>query len=895
MTVLMNPSNALRPSLVKLAREPMRLTWRKLWQALEPEERYTGIDAAMREDKGIRNVMVREVARSRHFRPRTVESWTDDKIARFASKIEITDREAIPGLLMWLHFSSRQALLGRFLDALQISHSNGRIDPGDLPAHPVATARLADAANALVEEFSANEVVAYLLTLSLQGDGVWEGVWPWLRQYGEEEIDPVPDEESSDPVASDQETPTADEFTTLDRRMIHVVIDVAQGIEGAASEDELDDLIDEIIQLNSQRHRTYFHAGLRDSVLRRGPMTTLSAENRDRRRWYWAGFVQGLVRLDDWNAVVHAFDTVDAVRELGDSGEGASSAASRCIVEALIKADRPTDIVTFIRLPAVVRSRPMLATLLKEGTELLRQDRATEARGLFELLGNAVERLEAMGFDTDAALFQAIRRRRANCLRQLGEMETATRLLEELLPRAADDIKSMIKADLGLIAAGFHRLADLVMPGAADGLAEFKESLRRGTGFFHEAVAFPGAAAGHGRYCLGLLALAEGRPKDAVEDLTLALSLFESDATTYRRGGLLANARLYLGIALCQDLAEGRLRRAARLIEEGLDEGGEIPAYCLEDVMMALGVGCDDLLARVAERLLTHSDPAVLDHLIATAATQDSKAVASALLARMRDSSRGKDARAADALDLLPRLLKQERIDDAAEVLTFLEQSAHHGTRRTQFLALLDEPAAYEPAWEFEDALWARIKCHEDEGEYHEAAHLLTNEFYRLTSSGTPGDLEQSREILGRLETYPDTTELLSALRGRFEAVHGVTAPDESVEAPSAALVKVLVVGGDERQEVYDDTIRQELREQNIAVDFVHPGWSSNWGRTMSDIKRRLPGYDAVVVMRLVRTTFGWTLRSHCKVWHGCGGTGRGSIVRSIQGAAAMARQWMAA
>jgi hypothetical protein len=106
--------------------------------------------------------------------------------------------------------------------------------------------------------------------------------------------------------------------------------------------------------------------------------------------------------------------------------------------------------------------------------------------------------------------------------------------------------------------------------------------------------------------------------------------------------------------------------------------------------------------------------------------------------------------------------------------------------------------------------------------------------------------------------------------------------------------LRVLVVGGDERQEQYDESIRSELEgSHGLRVSFLHTGWSSNWGDKVEEFERRLPTADAVVFSRYMRTEFGRQARKRCgsTPWRGCGGRGRQSFVNSILAAARAARR----
>lgn len=109
--------------------------------------------------------------------------------------------------------------------------------------------------------------------------------------------------------------------------------------------------------------------------------------------------------------------------------------------------------------------------------------------------------------------------------------------------------------------------------------------------------------------------------------------------------------------------------------------------------------------------------------------------------------------------------------------------------------------------------------------------------------------------------------------------------------------VRILFVGGDERQAVHDGRVRRMLEESYpwIEVRFIHTGWSCNWGKYADQIARLIPNYDALVVMSFVPTKLGRAVRKAAgkrgTPWHACTGRGPESIVNSIASADALLRR----
>jgi len=782
-----------------------------------------------------------------------------------------------------------------FLDGLGIPHTDGVIIEDHVPNLLTEEGVLDKAVALLTDNFPSDDVALYFMVLMTRDRPTWGGLAKYLVA-----LSTVADDEDAEELEADDDAPEGilgleaelDEFTTLDMRFVRVAVDTVQAVEGAPTEDQLDDLVDELIQLNSSRHRSYFHAGFRDLLYNRPIASRFPEQNVERRRWYWAGYLHGLARQERWESVLEYFDSEVVVKSLGDTGSGPSAGSAWIVCEALCRANRSSEIASFLKPRALFASRRLRDMLFREGTRLLRHDDAPTARALFDLLWTSLKTLEDAGQGDHPSFVHLVRRRRANCLRQLGEKHAAGEQLRALLEDCSEEVRPRVECDIGLVEAGFRRLADLTLPDDQGYLDDFVEAVALGRDWFERAATAESIWSGHGHYCLGVFSFARGDYGVAAEHLDKALSLFESDPDTYRLGQLLENAQLYLGVALCHEDDATRLHRAARLIQAALEGGATIPTYLVESTIVALAISDDQLPGGVAETVLA-TNQGVLDQVVASSAVDRSVAVASALLTRAQDETSGQHVRLEDCRTVLPFLLLQGRLEDAAGVLTNLEEAAFHGVDREEFLEILDEPRRYEPAWEASDASWARVTCLEASGRYVDAYPLVSEEIHRLCSSNGFGDLDDAEALVARLATYPDISDT-EALTARVKSIQEQgTTPDIS---PRKKPTRILFVGGDESQAGFDEALKEELRALSppITVQFVHPGWSSNWGRIIRDLKQRAQQFDGVVVSRLNRTGLGRHLRSVCPVWRGCYGPGKQTVKRAILATAVMAEQHFA-
>jgi hypothetical protein len=108
----------------------------------------------------------------------------------------------------------------------------------------------------------------------------------------------------------------------------------------------------------------------------------------------------------------------------------------------------------------------------------------------------------------------------------------------------------------------------------------------------------------------------------------------------------------------------------------------------------------------------------------------------------------------------------------------------------------------------------------------------------------------------------------------------------------------VLFLGGNEVQEHYRPRLDAEFAESYggaVEVDWVFPGWSSNWIKVADRIEAswssRPPA--TMVLMTFVRTNLGqWARRTageHGIPWVSCTGHGRAAIARSVDRAVRVA------
>ena len=898
MVLATHRHDSVSASLEGLLGNPDRLNALSLWRALNEDERAAAArDAIERDDMQGRLVGI--IAEASNFRTVTVTKWPAARIVEAMKTVPLRDG----GIALTLLSAHLEGGLG----AMSV-HFRGVMELGDgVVGAPEETVRTV--ADCLVANHGVRRAIVCLLALALVHRGLRAPLQGWWRDLasGAESGEPASAEEPDDAGTADVGSPAEDgharhaSFTTLDRILTRAVEDARQGVIGALDEDGIDDAVEEFLQLNGSRHRSCFHVGYRDALFGQELQGQQHSHNASRVRWNWAGVMQGWARSESWGRIAKAYDENPAVRQLGDGEDPASSAAVEHIVRALRQEGRRAELPSFVKERAIVRSRSPIRfcqLLLDIGTDSLRAGDAAEARVVLELLLRAAGEVPESGTPRHASLILQARRRRAHCLRQLGEHFAARDLLLDLLERdPAPDVRAMVHADLGLLEGHFTLLADVRLADEAKDIADIAERLVKGEEHFRAAVERKVPYSAHGCYCLGVLALAREEYGPAGDFLEQARAHFRSRPKNYP-AAVIAQADLYLGIARAHSESAEKLSSASTLIVAGLEAGASFPRNLLASTVEVLGLGIDASLAEVAARMLAVGDDTTLDVLAGSDALNSWPPLADALLERAGRANRPAERAAADHRGALRGYLHSGEREKAEKVLDELEVLAATGAGVEDFIALLGEPERYEPVWSREDAAVSRVRCYESRGEYEDAVNELRRLFHQYMTGTKDGDasaLEDAAGVLDVIRGYGLDRAYCEDLERRYHAI-AATAGDGEAETPAGQRVRVLVVGGNETQARAAGRVRDEVaaRDECVEITFVHPGWSSNWVKFTEKLERVMGEHHALVIMRFIRTHFGRWIRKECGErnvpWRFCWSGGRGGIAEAVLDAASAGR-----
>lgn len=148
------------------------LTPSRLWKKMTPDQRQRAAvafwsDPDARADQ-VQAVML--IAQQKKFRPKTVNGLDIERRARHLATLpSLPDALAARALVVY-HLADQRPMMGAFLDALGIAHEQGLIQEDTVKPDPE---KIGPAADALRQQFPAEDVNLYLETLLCQDPDTW--------------------------------------------------------------------------------------------------------------------------------------------------------------------------------------------------------------------------------------------------------------------------------------------------------------------------------------------------------------------------------------------------------------------------------------------------------------------------------------------------------------------------------------------------------------------------------------------------------------------------------------------------------------------------------------------------------------------------------------------------
>jgi len=868
-------------------------SWVEVWRALGDEERLEATDAFWshfdRDRESVRQAMS-WLATSLRFRPRTVSRFSPSKKAKYLARRSCPDG-IIPDILVALHFERRRGLMATFLDAAGIGHEDGHIT--DDAAEEAASM---DALVAAIVEVQSNanprELDLYLTVLCCMGNDLWTNLPEAMRATADTPAAPeVAIEEAApdDVDESDQDAvPLAPGFTTLDRVLIHAAVGSASERIGALGEDAIEDLLDEVLRLNTSRHQSYFHRGFWDGLQESWRSEEGAELNLDRRTWYTCGLLHALKRRGMPDRLQQTVkERVEEVDAMAHGSHEASVMTAPVLYETLLATYGAIDVKRRLSPQLVARTGPALwSMILKDAGEFLRQLRDSDAHPLLSLLESAVSEARRCELPVSRDLELDLRRRLAHCARLRGDFESAETRLNQLLEEDLGPRLAMVRTDMALVRREVRALADIRLPRREEDMSEVKDRLESIEDVLQGAADLDGQWGGHAEFVLGVLAIArKDEPQDAARFLSRAVAEMSRSPDVYQK--VLPRARTYLALSLAECLEDAHVSRIFDLfITVAADVVPESP-YALKRIMVGVAAIGKAHAARLVDSLTGIDSDHLLDAALEAELADQLPQVRASLLKRCRAPHRQPADRFHDAESLLSKSLQAEDMPHAGSALDCIEdivQESRMEDLEIRFLEILDDPPRFQPAWDASDARFALVRVLERRGHCLDAAAALQDEAHKLISDDQHDD---AQDLVDKIRSYGseyDTTDLEQRLKAANTGTVQVAVSRPDVRGT------MLFIGGNETQARYDDRLLKSLRERhpNVKLEIHHTGWSSNWGKDANRVERQLAEgkVDAVVIMRLIRTGLGRKLRALCSQhnvrWVACTGHGFDSCHRAV-------------
>lgn len=164
-----------------LGRSVAEASLSQVWAALSIEDRALALEAGAEEDPTVRAWMIAEVSRARHFREKTVRSWSVRELANQAARIGPPKREWIREVFIAFHGRHRSQILVQYLDELRVPHENGLVSV-DAEDCTIGEEQAKAAALALLRVHPADQVVVYFVCLNIISPFLCPGIQTWLPE-----------------------------------------------------------------------------------------------------------------------------------------------------------------------------------------------------------------------------------------------------------------------------------------------------------------------------------------------------------------------------------------------------------------------------------------------------------------------------------------------------------------------------------------------------------------------------------------------------------------------------------------------------------------------------------------------------------------------------------------
>lgn len=698
-------------------------------------------------------------------------------------------------------------------------------------------------------------------------------------------------------------------LSELDNVFIDLVIATTDGIYGAKSIEQLQIIIDEFTRLNSNRFQSRFHRGYLAGMMQSDFPNRTAGENDGRRAWLLAGWLSARLRQVG-NDVYVEFQklSVDDQRTLfSDPGRPATKSIADAMVVGLAASGQAGAIPRWLSHASPVGLKAALA----HARLLLRERRPQEAESLAVAVRDAHQgSIATAGHEIGSVFIQAIVVA-STASRILGHFDAAITTLRAItsvesaaltagslkgappeLMMAFSDARAqalLCKAHIQDVERlWLHRnpsdreLQDKLNPISIELLLHMRAPNVRASGTL--------------TYCTALwIVSSPSRPeaKAAKEECIKALSDIiadiQSDATP-RLTQALFPRMVVLRALLVISLGKSQTDESIKDLVEYERNNEPLPFHIVKDpIEFGLAADVQRTVELIAPRVENDLDNLLKSNLLVAAVQHPS--ISALIYERFADLT-GYISRIA-AIRVGAEVFKAsigaggkpERMENLVDEMIGIVEG--YNAASVVCLDAFLERDGWAYIWSEKEFTGIRARlaeCSGSEVHRNSTRQWLLQRAHSLAAQ----DADLAEECIQFAEWLGMPPETCDGVRKKIAKFCGHTSNSSVAASASANHVRVLFVGGDQRQEIMQAAIRRVVSAShlNVTIQFVHPGWRSNWKADAESVSRKLKDVDVVVLNPFVRTLFGRHVRKAISdadmQWRTTYGHATPSIARAI-------------
>lgn len=730
-----------------------------------------------------------------------------------------------------------------------------------------------------------------------------------------------PVQEESEQVVIGEPTSTPETFTKLDYLLIDSVVASATGQHGAMNLASIEQACREFAKLNQKRAQSCFHWGFALGFVGAALPPHDSTYNIARRAWLVTGWLSFHARNSASSALERLRALAPADRDAILAHQPASTTAAPPIVKFLIANAALDELMQWISClegaprDLVFDLRGLCVRLQNEG----------RLRELTQLVDGISKCPLAFGKVFSIEMRVAY----GSCLRQASKFDAARDVLQQveevLEPSLEEGVGAFMSYEAALLLQGEVDVEQALCKVKIARIEEFwfstKITPEHCWDRFHEALPT----------WLMLLEATEANQSTSVDLSYLALMVAAcspagcADSTeisrrchelggsalrcasaaqaTAREKSLLPRLRVLMAIHGARiSQSEPACRDAVESIVHFERSEGELPQAVVDQVLEhALIIGVDAVADLICDRIERNAAGLIRTHLLDSALQH--QAVQGLVLNRLANvveklsNAHAWQLRSALFAALVDSGVRDETVAELADDMIGVVMAREEDP--AALINLFEKKERWQAVWQ-QQGEYAGVLAHlarrsADPGVKTAVAARLYASFFHVVQDTV--DLEMACDYIDALRSLHAEKSWIEEAEQLFQRRQSEQSLMPTVRVKDdRRLVRVLFIGGDERQQHQEATVLDMLKTMApyVQVSFEYPGWSSNWGAKVDRAANLIKRADIVVTLRFMRTLYGRCIRrlinEQNKRWRASIGHGPQAIARAIASAAASVR-----